>query len=58
MQEVLAITDALENESDPVRLRVLRGDLDLFRSSAVERREKLAQTLRRADEFIERLDRY
>ncbi len=58
MQEVLAITDALDGESDPVRRGVLRGELDLFRSSAVERREKLAQTLRRADEFIERLDRY
>jgi MerR family copper efflux transcriptional regulator len=58
MQELLRVTDALDAEGDPARREMLRTSLDSFRSSAIERREKLAQTLARADEFIERLNRY
>jgi MerR family copper efflux transcriptional regulator len=58
MQELLHVTDALDAEGDPARREMLRTSLDSFRSSAIERREKLAQTLARADEFIERLNRY
>ena len=58
MQELLAVTDALDAEKDPRRRELLRASVEAFRSSAEERRENLAQTLVRADEFIERLSRY
>lgn len=58
MQELLDVTDALDAERDQRRRELLRASLEAFRSSAEERREKLAQTLVRADEFIERLSRY
>ncbi len=58
MQGLLEVTDRLETETDPERVGELRAALDAFRISAVERREKLVQTLARADEFIERLGHY
>ncbi|WP_422389881.1 MerR family transcriptional regulator [Arthrobacter sp. N1] len=58
MQELLAVTDALDVEEDPDERTRLHAALDVFRSSAEERREKLALTLERADEFIERLRQY
>lgn len=58
MQGLLDVTDALESEQSPERRRHLRVSLEAFRATALERREKLVETLERADEFIERLNRY
>ncbi|WP_104118547.1 MerR family transcriptional regulator [Arthrobacter sp. B1805] len=58
MQALLDVTDQWDTETDPDRRELLRASLDAFRASAAERREKLVQTLARADEFIDRLNRY
>lgn len=58
MQALLDVTDGLDAETDAGRREQLRASLEAFRASAVERRENLVQTLARADEFIERLNRY
>jgi DNA-binding transcriptional MerR regulator len=58
MQDLLGTTDALQGATDPREIAELRAALSAFRDSAVERREKLVQTLARADEFIDILSRY
>ena len=57
MQGLLDVTDGLDTETDPARVLELRAALESFRTSAAERREKLVETLARADEFLERLGR-
>lgn len=58
MQDLLGTTDALQAASDPSEVARLRAALSAFRDSALERREKLMQTLARADEFIDVISRY
>ncbi len=58
MQTLLSVTDALQAATDPREIADLRRTLASFRDSAVERREKLVQTLARADEFLDILTRY
>ena len=52
MKDLLDILDALQQQPDAGAVNDLRARLAVFKEAATERREKLAQTLARADEFI------
>ena len=52
MKDLLDILDALQQQPDAGTVNDLRARLAVFKEAATERREKLAQTLARADEFI------
>lgn len=58
MTDLLSVLDALQQEKDETAENELRARLAVFRDTAVERREKMVQTLARADEFIDVLTRY
>ena len=52
MKDLLDILDGLQQQPDAGTVNDLRARLAVFKEAATERREKLAQTLARADEFI------
>lgn len=58
MTDLLGILDALHGEEDQAAAEALRSRLAVFRDTAMERREKMVETLARADEFIQVLTRY
>lgn len=55
MAELLAVIDGLDAESEGADVPKLRADLDRFVALAIERRDKLAQQLAMADEFLDLL---
>ncbi|MFC3300543.1 Mercuric resistance operon regulatory protein [Arthrobacter agilis] len=58
MTDLLAVLDALQQDSDKASAEGLRARLAAYRATAVERRAKMVETLARADEFIDVLTRY
>jgi DNA-binding transcriptional MerR regulator len=58
MTDLLSVLDALQQEKDETAAGELRARLAVFRDTAVERRAKMVETLARADEFIDVLNRY
>ncbi|WP_026533159.1 MerR family transcriptional regulator [Arthrobacter sp. H41] len=58
MTDLLAVLDALQEERDDARTAELRRRLAAFRDTAMERRDKMVDTLARADEFIDVLTKY
>jgi DNA-binding transcriptional MerR regulator len=58
MAELLAVLDELLGSPEADRQQELASKLDAFRQAAYERREKMMQTLSRADEFIRTLSNY
>lgn len=58
MTDLLGVLDALHLETDDAAAGALRARLTTFRDTAIERRQKMVETLARADEFIDVLTRY
>lgn len=57
MTDLLGVLDALQAAEDGTAAEALRSRLAVFRDTAVERRAKMVETLARADEFIDVLNR-
>ncbi len=58
MTDLLSVLDALQQETDQGAVDELRARVATFRDTAVQRRDKMVETLARADEFIDVLTRY